>query len=267
MKGLWAVALAGLSSTALAANSDTSDRFNFEFRVGWVHPEIDSEPGLTFVSPQSIDGCPAPTVTGGPYQRAFGKGSFPLFELELDYEIVRLFGTLGVGLSAGHFIAIGHGLYAYDAPNEVACLAGQPSGDSTSLRLIPVHALVVWRVDEFWRRWGIPLTPFVKAGYGPTFYWVDNGRGDTSDVDGVRAAGSRWGWEVDVGLAFVVDFLDPIIANDMAQNWGIDHTYLFAELRMNETGMYSSGFNLSDDWVAKTPFGGIGASFGISFEF
>ncbi len=235
------VLLAIATALGPAAAAESPQRFALELRIGGYHPRIDSEPGLVASEPRPVD---APMDPYYPYARIFGNSGFALFELEFDWQVTRLFGTLGAGMAAGYFAAVGKGLFAATEGAD----AGKASDDSTALLLVPIRALGVWRVDEFARRWNVPLVPYAKLGFGPTLFWVTNGHGGVSWYDGNRAAGTRWGWEAAAGLMFLLDFIDPILSAEFDYEWGVNGSYVFLEFRANRVGtMGRPGFNFSDD--------------------
>lgn len=245
-----AAILVGLA-LAVGAAAESPQSFALEVRFASYHPRIDSEPGIQRTRPPGDDTSPFQ----GPYGRIFGDRGFLLFEIEFDVQVVRLFGTLGVGAALGYFNAVGYGLYSVGGD---PALADTRSADQTTLKLVPLRLLAVWRVDEAVRQVNVPLVPYLKLGFGPTLYWVTEGRGGTSWAGGSRGAGSRWGWDASVGLMLLLDFLDPVIARDFDNDWGVNNSYLFAEYRWNRVGtMGRPGFILSDDL----------ATFGAAFEF
>ena len=105
------------------------------------------------------------------------------------------------------------------------------SGDNTSLRLIPVAALLVYRMDEAARQWKIPLVPYGKIGLNYTFWTVNDGNGNVPDyTGGGRGQGGTAGWQAAVGMSLLLDFLDPGAARTFDADSGVNHTYAFFEL-------------------------------------
>jgi hypothetical protein len=173
-----------------------------------------------------------------------------LFQGELDYQLWQGFGSLSVGLAAGYGSISGKGIVAS---------TGQASPDETSLKLIPLTALAVYRLDWLYRQLGIPLVPFGKAGLAHTIWWATNGEGDVPRFEGGKAFGGKWGYELAGGLAFELNFLEPDMGREFDQDFGVNSVYLYAEYvkRTADNFKKSSGIDLSSNsWM-----------FGIGFEF
>jgi hypothetical protein len=181
-----------------------------EFKLGDYQPQIDSEAGLT----------------GKPYATTFGTRSILLFETEYDRQLFQSFGSLALAFSAGYGEIYGKGYYA------AGPYAGQPSGDSTGLKVVPLKVLAVYRFDVLARRFDIPLVPILKAGLVYQLYQITRGDGSVAvDSSGQQGQGARAGYEGDIGLAFLLDWLDEPLAKDFDIDVGINHTYIFGEFR------------------------------------
>ena len=238
MKRLVGVGVLALSlSTANIANAESSQDSALELKLGSYHPNIDSEPGLT----------------SKPYAEYFNNGDILLFEAEYDYQFFHTFGSLALGVSAGYGEIYGHGQFAKGQG------ATGVSGDLTALKMYPVHLLLVYRFDVLNERWHIPLVPFAKLGFDTNLYQISNGSGGQNvDSDGKKGEGLVYGWEGDLGLAFVLDILDPDLARDFDLDVGINHSYLFGEwsyASINDFG--TGGFVFSDSFF----------KFGLAVEF
>ena len=59
---------------------------------------------------------------------------------------------------------------------------------------------------------------------------MTDGNGHTPSVGGGRGAGGTLGWQAAVGIAFLLDFLDPAAARGFDADAGVNHTYAFFEL-------------------------------------
>jgi hypothetical protein len=181
----------------------TTQRFAFELRFGPYRPDVDSE----------FDGA------RHPYQDYYGSGNKLLTQIELDYEIIHSIGTIAVGAGLGYFSVSG------TAP--VASGTGLPSGDQSTMKVIPVSVSAVYRFDYFLERRGFPLVPFGKAGLDWAYWQITDGNDEiASDGRGGRGRGGTLGWHAAVGLALVLDFLDPEAARDFDADLGVNHTAL-----------------------------------------
>ncbi len=237
-----AAAAAGLAVVALAAatpaRAESTQESAIELKLGTYTPQIDSEAAL-----------------GGrtPYRDFFKNNSILLFEAEYDYQFFHAFGSLALGFSAGYGEIYGHGIYS-QGPNK-----GATSGDQTALKIVPVHVLAVYRFDVLALRYHIPLVPFVKLGVDPDLYEITNGSGGQSvDAAGRKGIGVDYGWEGDLGLAFMLDVLDPDLARDFDLDVGINHSYLFGEWSYTNVNDFGGKALILSDQFFK---------FGIALEF
>ncbi len=228
----------------------TPRQFAIEARFGLYTPNVDSEFSKTT-----------------PHADVFGTKRRPMWQIEFDWEFLQEFGTLSLG-----------GVIGYYKENAQACTqAGlQPdgtcpipdsadpnaankgrSGDNTGLRLIPLAALVVYRLDEAANRWKIPLVPYAKLGLNYTIWTVTNGNGDVAWSGNNKGQGGTMGWQAAVGLSLSLDFLDPSAARGFDADSGVNHTYAFFELdHINGSGLYRKDvLRVGDDtWFAGLMF-------------
>lgn len=208
------------------ATFDTSPEsprdWELELNATFFTPRIDDEKGLD----------------GSPYKTIFGKKKLWLIEAELDYQITDLSGPLGVGLSAGYGWVTGKGIYAE---------TGETSLDSTSLMIVPLRLMAVYRFQLFARE-GIPLIPFAKAGLAYTFWWIDGTNGKIAQADDRKARGGKWGYTLAIGLALSLNFIDPQLARDCDRSFGINDTHLlFQFVHTTADNFGGEGFDLSRD--------------------
>jgi hypothetical protein len=224
--------------------------FAFEAKFGPYKPSIDGE------------------FSGGtrPYSQYFG-GSGLMSQLEIDFQFFQKFGSIGVGLGLGYFTKSG---------KSYVCQAGtitgttcQPdlatkSGDSTSINVLPLALLAVYRFDVLALRYRVPVVPYVKGGLTYSFWWITKGNGKVSSVtnpDGTKENGrnGQFGIALTAGAALMLDAFDPGAGRELDGALGINHTYLFWEWQW--TG--------ADGFGAKTALR-IGDSTwlaGLAFEF
>jgi hypothetical protein len=226
----------------------TSKDFAFELRFGAYRPNIDSE------------------FSGGaqPYKDVYGGKRHLISSLEFDWQFFQAFGSLALGGQMGYY---SQSAKAFEADPST----GKPktdkttgeyvrSGDSTSLRLIPLAALLVYRFDVLALQWGIPLVPYAKLGLNYTFWHISDGNGNTpSYISGGRGSGGTWGWQAAAGISLMLDFLDSDAARSLDMETGVNHTYFFFEWNKVE----ASGLGMSD----KLHVGDSSWVIGMTFEF
>jgi len=209
-----------------------------ELRFGPYRPDVDSE-----FSGRAM-----------PYTEFFGTGSSFLFSIEVDYQLWHRFGSLAIGGSAGWFSD------SAKACRPATCAQRVP-GDESSINLIPLALLAVYRFDVPALKWNLPLVPYGKFGLAYDIWWFTTGNGDVATSSGGQdsARGGTFGIVAAGGLAFMLDWLDREAAVSLDGDLGINHTYLFFELytaRVNGLGQ-SNALHVGDTtWAA-----------GLSFEF
>ncbi len=223
----------------LTPQSFRSPRYGaFELRFGPYSPDIDSE----------LSG----TTGATPYKTVMGGNSL-MSQFELDWEILHSIGTLGVGVQAGYTSKTAKAFVA-DANG---ASTGERSGDDTTLRLMPVAALLIYRMDLAAEYWGIPLVPYAKVGLNYTFWSISDGNGNTPHYMNGKGKGGTLGWQAAVGLALQLDFLDPGAARGFDTDLGVNHTYLFFEWdRVVANGLgQENKLHVGDNtWVAGLMF-------------
>ena len=110
------------------------------FEFGPYRPDIDSE----------FEGRSTPART--PYATYYGNARRLLTQLEVDWQIFRRFGSIGVGVGVGYFSVAG------TAPLD----SGLPSGDRSTLTVVPFSVSGVYRFDYLLETRDIPLVPYGK---------------------------------------------------------------------------------------------------------
>jgi hypothetical protein len=191
----------------------TTRNYAIEVRFGLYTPDVDSE--FSGSGP-------------GPHSFIFGNKSHAMWQLEFDWEVLQAFGTLSVGWAAGYYKETAQACLqaTLDATGEC-----ERSGDNTSLRLIPLAVLLVYRMDEAAERWKIPLVPYGKIGLNYTIWTTTNGNDDVSSPEsGGRGQGGTAGWQAAIGISLRLDFLDPAAARGFDADVGVNHSYAFFEL-------------------------------------
>ena len=177
----------------------------------------------------------------------FGEGDEMRLGVEVGWRaLVTPVGSLGASIALGHARFSGRGRVAR---------TGEQAHDRTSLTVLPVVASAVIRLDGAARRWSVPLVPFVKLGLA-RYGWLADGSGKRSSVDDpvaghVVGTGHTFGWELQAGVAFLLDVLDPGQARVLEHVTGIDNSYLYAALLHASVHWGKDSMNLSDStWSA-----------------
>jgi hypothetical protein len=228
------------SALAQQANTDVfgaygTDRHNhgespqngaLEIRFGRYNPLVDE------------------SVSGTPYRDVFGTQSRYIFGLEGDWQLVRFphVGTLGPGLGWG---------YTRDTANAKITSTGQPSAEKTTLSIMPIYLVGVFRADVFAREFGIPLVPYAKLGLGTALWFASDG-GTTSRVNGSLGRGLSYGPQWALGGMFLLDELDEQTARDADNSLGINNSYIFAEWYGSNLDGFGSSKRLNvgaNSWV------------------
>jgi hypothetical protein len=202
----------------LAEEGDTVDphqyrsaqHFAFELKFGPYRPDVDSE----------FEHGGAPVRT--PYKEYYGTGNHLLTQIEFDWQLFRKMGTWGLGASIGYFSVTG------TAP--LANGTGLPSGDHSTLKVVPMSLALVYRFDYLQYTRDIPLVPYGKLGLDYAYWSNTDGNGEiATDGQGGTGRGGTLGWHAAAGLALILDFFDPEAARDFDADLGVNHTALFFE--------------------------------------
>lgn len=198
----------------------------------------------------------APAVDSGlgngatPHQTTFGDATRLLYRLEVDYEVWQALGTLAVGVGLGYFNESAKAFVA-DA-NGIS--TGTRSADDTSLRLIPLSGLAIYRFDLLANRFHVPLVPYVKLGLDYTLWRITDGNGDVATLaQGGRGSGGTLGWEASAGLALQLDGMDSGAMRELDSDSGLNHVYLFCDFsHIDASGLgMSHRLHVGDDtWSA-----------------
>jgi hypothetical protein len=215
--GLVLALLAGLAARSAQAQTfvQTENRFRspqhwaLELRFGPYSPDVDAE------------------FKGGadPHKQYFSNKHHLMFQVELDYQFFHRFGSAAVSAQAGYF----------HEQAKAKDLAGNSSGDSTGLLLVPTALQLVYRMDEASRRLSIPLVPYAKLGLNYTIWRVTDANGDTARAsDGKKGLGGTPGWQAAAGVALLLDFIDAGSSRALDSETGVNHTYVFAEVARYE---------------------------------
>lgn len=230
LAALAAAALALLPGAAAAAPSPYTG--SFELRTGTYRPALDSEFGGTEI----------------PFEKSFGVKRPYAFRLHfakaLPWRLADT-STIEVGAGFGYWQVKGNALDP----------AGDPTSESTGLRVVPLQLTLTWRLDLLMDRFHVPLVPYARVSLDRYQWWV-TGPGGKAAMDG---ATNGWAWGGGVG--FVLDFLDPGMAREMDTDYGVNHTMVTLDVSQAEVSDFGSGksWDLSDTKTTLT--------FGLLFAF
>ncbi len=177
-----------------------------------------------------------------------------LGELEIERQFFQKFGSIAAGASLGYAEKFSHAVTAN----------GTLTDEATSIRILPMKILAVYRFEWLNIKYCIPLVPFVKLGLNLTYWWTSKGAG-TEVAEGVAGVGWSYGPVVMGGLAFVLDSLDPRLARDFDTGIGVNHTYLFGEFNFAEVNDF--GRKTINGLPYALDLSGRFAMFGLAFEY
>jgi len=185
----------------------TAQNFALELRFALYQPQVDSDPQLH---------------GSAPFARTFSGQTGYEGAVELDWQAVHIahLGSLGPGLSIGYYNISG----LADLAN-----SNTPSSESTTLEILPIYVVGVFRLDFLWRELGVPLVPYAKAGLGYALWRASNTVGTSMSAAGVLGEGHTWGTQLAVGIAFNLGIFDPTSVKQLDELTGINGTYIFAE--------------------------------------
>jgi len=200
----------------------------FQLSFATLEPNIDSgnfSGGLTSTPYATVFGTNRPLLT----QILFSRSAW-----------MTEVGTLDVGLGIGYWQANGKGI--------AVTSSGTVTGGSTSLVILPLQLAAGYRFDIFYDQWGVPFEPYARIALVDDIWWTSGQSGISSYTNpstgqSSRGQGSTYGWAGTVGLALVLDALDPTMARQMDFDTGINHTMLFFDFTkgsVNDFGSNSS---------------------------
>jgi hypothetical protein len=183
----------------------------------------------------------------GPWEQVFGNARDWMFRGGVYWGLYNGWGTVEVGGQLGFYGKSGTG----------QLITGGNSGDSTQFRVLPASGVVTYRFDTLGKNgYALPVAPYLRLGLEHWTWWVNDGTGKTTKT------GATNGWSAALGLCLLLDWMDPEAAREMDRNAGINHSYVFAEVRRTTVDDFgsSSSWRLSDR-------GGQQWSFGLMFVY
>lgn len=228
---------AQLGTRASLTPSESPRTAEVELKLGAYKPLIDREAALNGAKP---------------YDETFHGAPMLLGELEIDRELWQRIGTLSAGFSIGYAEKYAAAVVVDETGGTV------PSAERAGFFVLPLRLMAIYRFDWPAQHLGIPLVPYAKLGLAYTPWWTSKGSTGVEYSNGQRGAGGKWGWAGIAGVQFLLDALEPRLAKDFDTDFGINHTYLFAEYVYEDVNNFGGkGLDLSSRrW-----------SFGLAFEF
>lgn len=167
-------------------------------------------------------GMYVPNVGNDSFSQIFGKDRGPYLTGDIDFRVLRLkdFGVFTLGAHMG-WARYGADACGVDEGGGTDC--SNTVDEATVLRIFPLSALAGLTIDILARKWRVPFYFTGRVGLDSVFYSAKTG--------GVRdAAGVSFGFRWEAELALELDFLDRRAHRSMDDEWGINHSYLFAKI-------------------------------------
>ena len=213
-------ALPGEAQVLSEVPTQSPRRGSLEVRFGSYRPQLDSG------------------QEGAPFSTVFGNGGLLLGELEFHRFFYQGFGTAGLSLGVGYAEKYGYAQLE----------GGGQSVERSGFHVVPLHVRGVYRLDYPAFQWGVPLVPYVKPGLVYVPWWISKG-GEIEKTATAKGQGGKLGWDVTLGVSFLLDVLEPRLARDFDSDLGINHSYLFAEYTYSKVNNFGgAGFNFSDTY-------------------
>lgn len=146
----------------------------------------------------------------------YGKKDMSDFGISLAYKVRR---QIEVGVAAEYLRASG---FATNAGH------GTLTGNVTN-NFFPVDIFVLFRGIVHEEQW---LVPYIGGGYTRIYY--------NEQIEGQDTRkGATSGFHARGGLQFLLDGIDRDAANNMARDYGVEHTYFFIEAKYTKTKVES----------------------------
>jgi len=211
-----ALAAVALAAAAPARGADTKPWGSLQLGAGPYSPNIDSE-----------------FASASPYRDVFGGSPAAMFRLQLSRALWTGSGTLELGFRTGFFSKSGHAVSSID---------GSQTADRTSFNVVPTSIVVTYRADQLWDRLGIPLTPYASVAFERYNWWV-------TKQDKWTESGATNGYSGTLGMALVLNAVDPSAAREIEHEVGIHATSLYFDVtwaKVNDFGSKKS-WDLSEN--------------------
>lgn len=219
--------VASAQSWRRQAPRDETRHVSVDLRFGGYYPRVDEEFG---------------GGSGGPFQRVFCRNAdlsttCPpqfLMGLGIDWLPLRIpyVGAFGPGVNWG--------FTTMRAPASVAS-SGELTETNTFLNIMPLGAVATLRLDELFIRTGFPFVPYAKGGFASAYWWTGTEAGNSSSgtgADAVPGDGWSFGYQVSVGGAIALDWIDRESMARLAASTGFRHIYVFGEFWTVDVGSF-----------------------------
>jgi hypothetical protein len=241
-----AASAVSFSGRALADQADMLGRYDRDARVHESPQDAAVEIRFGRYVPDADRG-----VSGTPYKDTFGSGNRFYAGIEADWQLLRIpyLGTLGPGFGIG---------YTKSSAYARTAVGMTPTGESTSLEILPMYLVGVLRADVLTRETSVPLVPYAKLGVGYALWRASNGE-HTPSVGGVVGRGHSYGFHGALGLMLLLDAFSAADARTADANLGLNHSYVFGEWFLSRLDGFGNGDQLNVGTSTWTV--------GLAFEF
>lgn len=201
-------ALAVLVLAAPASGAESKRPWgSLQLGAGPYSPNIDSE-----------------FASATPYGDIFGGSPAAMFRLQLARALWTGNGTLELGFRTGFFSKAGHAVSSVD---------GSQTADRTSFNVVPTSITLGYRADQLWDRLGIPLAPYGTVALDRYNWWV-------TKQDKWVESGATNGFSGTLGLALVLNAVDPSAARELESEIGILATSLYFDVTWGKVNDFGS---------------------------
>jgi hypothetical protein len=180
-----------------------------------------------------------------PFADHYGNDTRWLIGVEADWQLLKIpnFGTLGPGFGLGFTKLTGQGFLS----------DGTVADQETTLRIMPMYAVAVLRVDTISKTTPVPLAPYAKAGLGWAMWWTDDGLGVPRAQDGSRGEDTSWGFQWALGVSLLLDAFDRRAAANLDASSGVNNSYFFLEWYNSDLDGFGAGDHMqvgTNTWMA-----------------
>jgi hypothetical protein len=167
-----------------------------------------------------------------PWHQIFGGAPAPLWRLHLSKAVYAgSGGSVEAGIRTGFLSRSGH---AVD-------MSGNPSADRASFNMIPTSLTATYRADQLYEAWRVPFVPYARLALERYNWW-------TTKASKLTQRGATNGFSAALGLALVIDSLDPEATRSLNSEVGVNHTALYFDVtRSKVNGFTGKSWDLSED--------------------
>lgn len=161
--------------------------------------------------------------SAAPYRDVFGGSPAPMWRIHVSRALFTRVGTLEAGIRTGFWSKAGH---AVDAE-------GNRTGDRASINIFPTSLTLTYRADMIWERMNVPIVPYGRFTLERYNWW-------TAKEGKWTKIGATNGWSATIGAVLYIDWLDPEVARDAANQVGIAHTGVYFDLTKSKVDDFGS---------------------------